>query len=167
MSVANEIIKSTPSWQTTWAFFSKMPGRVYQHSQRMKLHDAKVTVKRWRWNDAVLLYRAPFFSMPVLVPMFPHYASGTTGSCLAGAYRTAADLCARGKWQQKRWDMLGDRCAISWNPLSNDMMHHGLKHQSIKVNAKLRLVYLYSNKLCMAGRTRHLICAKVLFPLPL
>eukprot|EP00437_Effrenium_voratum_P062422 CAMPEP_0181515516 /NCGR_PEP_ID=MMETSP1110-20121109/63616_1 /TAXON_ID=174948 /ORGANISM="Symbiodinium sp., Strain CCMP421" /LENGTH=428 /DNA_ID=CAMNT_0023645539 /DNA_START=16 /DNA_END=1299 /DNA_ORIENTATION=- len=28
----------------------------------------------------------------VLVPMFPHYASGTTGSCLAGAYRTAAEL---------------------------------------------------------------------------
>jgi len=28
----------------------------------------------------------------VLVPMFPHYASGTTGSCLAGAYRTSADL---------------------------------------------------------------------------
>ncbi|CAJ1374762.1 unnamed protein product [Effrenium voratum] len=27
-----------------------------------------------------------------LVPMFPHYASGTTGSCLAGAYRTAAEL---------------------------------------------------------------------------
>ena len=26
--------------------------------------------------------------------MFPHYASGTTGSCLAGAYRTAAELCA-------------------------------------------------------------------------
>ena len=25
--------------------------------------------------------------------MFPHYASGTTGSCLAGAYRTAAELC--------------------------------------------------------------------------
>ncbi|CAK9020582.1 unnamed protein product [Durusdinium trenchii] len=24
--------------------------------------------------------------------MFPHYASGTTGSCLAGAYRTAAEL---------------------------------------------------------------------------
>ena len=105
-----------------------------------------------------------FFSMPVLVPMFPHYASGTTGSCLAGAYRTAADLCARGMWQQKRWDMLGDRCAISCFPLSMDMMHHGLKHQSIKVNAKLRLVYLYSNKLCMVGRTRHLICAKVLFP---
>ena len=89
--------------------------------------------------------------MPVLVPMFPHYASGTTGSCLAGAYRTAADLCAGGMWQQKRWDMLGDRCAISCFPLSMDMMHHGLKHQSIKVNAKLRLVYLYSNKL-MYGR---------------
>lgn len=28
----------------------------------------------------------------VLVPMFPHYASGTTGSCLANAYRTAAEL---------------------------------------------------------------------------
>lgn len=28
----------------------------------------------------------------VLIPMFPHYASGTTGSCLAGAYRTAAEL---------------------------------------------------------------------------
>lgn len=28
----------------------------------------------------------------VLVPMFPHYASGTTGGCLATAYRTAADL---------------------------------------------------------------------------
>ncbi|CAJ1427999.1 unnamed protein product [Effrenium voratum] len=28
----------------------------------------------------------------LLVPMFPHYASGTTGSCLAGAYRTAAEL---------------------------------------------------------------------------
>ena len=34
------------------------------------------------------------FILPVLVPMFPHYASGTTGSCLAGAYRTSADLCA-------------------------------------------------------------------------
>lgn len=28
----------------------------------------------------------------ILVPMFPHYASGTTGGCLAAAYKTAADL---------------------------------------------------------------------------
>lgn len=28
----------------------------------------------------------------VLVPMFPHYASGTTGSCLSNAYRAAAEL---------------------------------------------------------------------------